>query len=162
MFIDNSGDRRQHERYDTDLKIAFSVNFELETKIKFRIKKGSKSRAQTYTAVGHNVNVEGLGFSSDVKLNKGEFLAMDVFLPNIKIPIRMDGRVIWCTEEKSKNEYDGKYRTGVRVIKVGGEDVQKSLVYDPEHRIRWSIVMESVFGGFKKDIVKKKEKNDKS
>ncbi len=150
-------ERRQHERYDTDLKISFFVNFDLETKIEFRLENLDKQASQIYTAYGHNINVEGLGFSSDIELKKGELLKMDVYLPSIKTPIPMEGRVMWCTLTDSKKDLIGKYLTGVRILKVNTEDVEKTIVQDPMHRISWSILLETVFGGFKESILKRKK-----
>ncbi len=150
-------ERRQHGRYDTDLKIAFSVNFDLETKIKFKVKSDKKESEHTHTAFGHNISVEGLGFSSEVNLKKGDQLVMDVFLPAGTIPICMEGRVMWCSLADSSSSYPGKYRAGVKISKVQGEAVEKTIVFDPANKIQWSIVLESVFGGFKKSILKNKK-----
>ena len=150
-------ERRGHERYDTDLKIAFSVNFDLETKIKFHVKEGEKESQEIYTAFGHNINVEGLGFSSDINLKKGDQLLMDVFLPAVKDPIRMEGHVMWCALADAKSGYEGQYRTGVKISKVRGEEVEKTVVFDPANKVQWSIVLESVFGEFKQNILKKKK-----
>lgn len=149
-------ERRSHERYDTDLKIAFCVNFDLETKIKFQLKNDKESQ-HIHTAFGHNINVEGLGFSSEVELKKGDMLLMDVFLPAIKTPIPMEGKVMWCSSSAADGGYVGKYRTGVKISRVRGEDVEKTIVIDPANKVQWSIVLESVFGEFKKGILKSKK-----
>ncbi len=149
-------ERRHHERYDTDLKIAFSVTFDLETKIKFKVKRDGKDSKHSYPATGHNINVEGLGFSSEVKLEKGDMLVMDVFLPAAKMPINMEGRVRWCSPVNPQSGKTAIYKTGVKILKVRGEDVDTSVSMDPINKIQWSIVLESVFGGFKESILKRK------
>lgn len=153
MSGSRKSERRHHERYETDLKIAFSVNFDLETKIKFQVqgKPNETSSNCVYNGVGHNINVEGLGFSSGVKLEKGEMLLMDVFLPTVPEPIQMTGKVRWCSSSNP-----GEFKTGVKILKVRGEDVQSSVFLDPTHKVQWSILLESVFGGFKESILKKK------
>ena len=149
-------DRRQHTRYDTEIEIKFHVNFDLETKINFKLKKGAGGghSSETYTAVGRNINVEGLCFCSSRKLKKGDQLIMDVFVPSAQQPIRMEGRARWCAPSKKKK---GQYETGVKILKVQGEDVEKSISVDPAHNILWSIVLESVFGAFKENILKVKK-----
>lgn len=153
-------ERRRHDRYDTDLKIAFSVNFELETKIKFHLKDDIKKADHIYTATGHNINVEGLGFFSNKELKKGDQLEMDVFLPAAKTPIGMEGHVMWCCAVNADEGNAGQYHVGVRISTVRGEEVEKTIFLDPVHKIQWSIVLESVFGGFKESLLKieKKEK----
>ncbi|MCB9771348.1 MAG: PilZ domain-containing protein [Candidatus Omnitrophica bacterium] len=153
MSGSRKGERRRHERYETDLKIAFSVNFNLETKIKFQVqgKPEDTNSNRVYSGVGHNINVEGLGFSSGVKLEKGEMLLLDVFLPTVKEPIPMSGKVRWC-----RSSALGEFKTGVKILKVRDEDVQSSVFLDPTNKVQWSILLESVFGGFKESILKKK------
>jgi len=149
-------ERRKHQRYETDLKIDFSVSFELETKIRFQVKDESKRVAvpKVYNALGHNINAEGLGFTTGIKLEKGEHLMIDLYLPSVKEPIPMEGRVRWCSPIEGKT---GDYRIGVRLIQVRGEDVEKSIFYDQTNKIQWSIVLESVFGGFKESVLSKKK-----
>ena len=149
-------ERRKHQRYETDLKIDFSVTFDLETKIKFQVKDQRKGAPapKVYNAVGHNINAEGLGFSSNLKLEKGEHLILDVFLPSVKDPIRMEGRVRWCSQVEGA---PSEYRTGVKLIEVRSENVEKSIFYDQTNKIQWSIVLESVFGGFKESVLSKKK-----
>ncbi len=149
-------ERRKHQRYETDLQIDFSVSFDLETKIKFQVKdqKRGAPAPKIYNAVGQNINAEGLGFSSSVKLEKGEHLVLDVFLPSVKEPIPMEGRVRWCSQVEGAPL---EYRTGVKLIKVRDEDVEKSIFYDQTNKIQWSIVLESVFGGFKESVLSKKK-----
>ncbi len=149
-------ERRKHQRYETDLKIDFSVSFELQTKIKFQVKDQNQGipASKIYTAVGHNINAEGLGFTAGVKLEKGEQLIIDVFLPSVQEPIRMEGRVRWSSPVEGKK---GEYRIGVKLTKVRDEDVEKSIFYDQTNKIQWSIVLESVFGGFKESVLSKKK-----
>lgn len=148
--------RRAYERYDTDLKIDFSVKFDLETKIRFQVKNQEQKSPHTHTAFGHDVNVEGIGFSSEVKLKKGDELMLDVFLPTFKDPIPMEGRVMWCAFNEGGAGPTGKYRTGVKIFAVRGENVEKTIVLDPVNKVQWSILLESVFGGFRKSIMKNK------
>lgn len=147
-------DRRKHTRFETNLEIKFHVNFDLNTKINYKVKEQGKGSSATHTAVGRNINVEGLGFCSSQELHKGDQLVMDVFVPSSKESIRMEGRVRWCAPDKKKKD---QFETGVKIIKVRGEDVEKSIAIDPVHKILWSIVLESVFGGFKENILRDKK-----
>lgn len=142
-------ERRLHERYDTDLKIAFSVKFDLETKIKFQVISDKVSQ-HTYTAFGHNINVEGLGFSSQVELKKGDQLLMDVFLPAVNDPIAMEGRVMWCSLADAATGNTGKYRTGVKIIKVRGGEVEKTIIFDPQIKCSGALFWNLFLAGLKK------------
>lgn len=152
-------ERRRHNRYETDLEIKFNVKFDLHTNIDFRLKDEANAvRSEVYRGVGHNISVEGLGFSSQKKLKKGDVLIMDVYVPASKDPIQMEGRVLWCELDPKKDANPQQYFCGVKILKVKGEDVEGSIALDPVHRILWSIVLESVFGGFKENILKGKKK----
>ena len=149
-------DRRQYTRYETDLKIQFFVTFDIKTKIHFQVKDKSKagfSKAK-YTAFSRNISAEGLAFRSEKKLEHGDILSLEVFVPSADKPIPMVGEVRWCTKMKETEEYD----TGVKLNEVEGMDVGESIVIDPIHRIAWSIVLETVFGEFKDMMLKKSSK----
>ena len=145
-----SKERRLYERYDTALKIQFYVNFDLETKIDFRVKRENKKDFSkgVYSAVSKNVSVEGICFSSEKKLRKGDVLLLDVYVPSASKPIKMLGHVRWSQpiDAKAKNV---KYDTGVKVTAVNEELVEKTIFIDDIYHVAWSIVLESVFGGFK-------------
>ena len=69
----------------------------------------------------------------------------------------MIGRVRWSRslgqDEAGLNIYD----TGVKVVMVNEEDVERSLIFDPAHSIYWSLVLERVFGGFDQLVLEQKK-----
>ena len=148
-------ERRRYDRYETDIKIQFYVNFDLKTNIKFRIKEKAKKEFSTekHSAVGKNVSVEGLGFNSGKKLSQEDKLLLEVYVPSIKEPIVMEGVVRWCHPVKGEKGFE----TGVKVLTVNGESVEKTIFIDRIHNIAWSTVLESVFGGFKTSVLKRKK-----
>ncbi len=79
---------------------------------------------------------------------------MEVYIPSAKEPIPMEGRVRWCDVDKKDKH---KYEAGVKVLKVRGEDVEQSIGVDQAHKILWSIVLESVLGGFKEKVLRDKK-----
>ncbi len=155
MAAYEGADRRHYDRYETDVKIQFHVSFDLETKIQFRVKQDAALSPETYTAVGVNVSVEGLCFRSTRQLERGAGLLLDVYVPSATTPIRMEGRVKWSQPSEHQK---GEYETGVRLMTVNGDDVEKSIFTDNVHHIRWSIVLESVFGTFKHLVLEKKKR----
>lgn len=152
----NGHERRKTMRYDTGLEIQFRVNFDLKTRILFKITRldGAVKETETYSAVGRNINVEGLCFHSPQRLGKGDHLRMDVFLPSSKESIPMEGRVLWCRPYEA---IAGQFESGVKILKVKGEEVEKTIALDPVYKTSWSIVLESVLGGFKEKILKDKK-----
>jgi len=145
-------EKRKFMRYDTDVKIQFYVSFDIHTKIDFQIldESGKGSNAKKYPAVSRNVNAEGLAFRSGKQLSKGDRLVLFVRVPKSDKAIRMEGEVRWCHAVGNGRHYD----TGIRVKEVEGNSVEKSIVYDTEHQIAWSIVLDSVFGSFKHALLK--------
>ena len=153
-------ERRKYDRYETALKIQFYVNFDLETKIDFRIKeKNSKDfSVETYEALSKNVSVEGICFSSARKLTKGDMLLLDVYLPSAVNSIKMQGEVRWSRPAEDKNA-KGMYDTGIKLSTVNSEPVEKTIFIDDVHQIAWSIVLESIFGNFKHLASRRKKIN---
>ncbi len=159
MAESNGAERRQYERYDTDLKIEFFVSFDLVTHLDFQIEKeGQKgvSRAK-YRGESRNVSAEGLCFTTGQELCKRDILHLNLYIPNFQDPIRMTGRVRWSRPLGEDPAGSRIFDTGVKLVAVNGEDVEKSLVFDPSHSIYWSIVLERVFGGFEQLVVEQKK-----
>jgi hypothetical protein len=51
-----------------------------------------------------------------------------------------------------------KYETGVKVLSVRNEAVERSIFFDKVHQIFWSNVLEAVFSSFKTLAIKRKRK----
>ena len=153
-------EKRKYDRYETDVKIDFYVSFDVRTKIDFRVKDPQQGipSPQKYSAISKNVSVEGLSFTSSKKLDKDDILWLDVFIPTDRQPIRMEGMVRWCQEIPTKKGQDKTFESGVKLITVDGNSVEKSIVADPVNHIVWSIVLESVFGKFKHLVLKDRKR----
>ena len=153
-------ERRRHERYETDVKVEFYVSFDLKTKVDFCVEENVRHGAisRKYSAISRNVSAEGIAFESTKDLNPGDRLYMEVYVPTSKAPIHMEGEVRWC--QPMHDPVEGKkiifYDTGVRIFSVEGSSVEKSLFYDKENCIIWSVVLESIFGSFKQLTLKPK------
>lgn len=149
-------ERRKYVRYDTEAKIYFRINYDLKTKVKFRIVNKDRDRilSKRYSALSRNVSAKGMRFSSDKKLMKGDNLYLEVYLPRQKEPIYMTAEVRWSQIASSYPRDKYKFDIGVKLITVFGKSVSASIYYDKEHRVIWSIVLESIFGNFRKFIQK--------
>jgi len=145
-------DQRKFCRYDTDAKVQFYVSFDIHTRVEFQVIGGkpNKKYVRKYSGISKNVNPEGLAFRSTKKLHKGDRLVLFVRVPSSDKSIRMDGEVRWC-----KALTRGKYfDTGVRLDKVEGNSVERSVIIDLKYNVAWSIVLESIFGNFKHLMLK--------
>lgn len=153
-------EKRQYDRYETDVKIDFYVSFDVRTKIDFRVKdpKQGKLSPQKYSAISKNISVEGLSFTSEKPLEKGDGLMLDVFIPSASQPISMEGYVRWCRKLPSTPERTQIFESGVKLINVNGDSVEKSIFKDPVTHVAWSIALESVFGNFKHLVLKDPKK----
>ena len=144
-----SPEKRKFERYDTEIKIYFQVSFNIKTVVKFIVvgKDKKKTHPKKHLALSKNVSAEGLCFSSVKKLEKGDVLYIEIYLPKQKRPILMEGEVRWSRPVAgTKNKFD----TGVHVATVSGKSVSDSIFHDEKNRVVWSAVLESVFGNFRK------------
>ncbi|MCK5581236.1 MAG: PilZ domain-containing protein [Candidatus Omnitrophica bacterium] len=159
MLNNSKPEQRKHARYDTEIEVKFFVSFDLDTRIDFRIQEEKKEGDMThqYHAIGKNVSAEGLSFHCGRNLKKGDILLLDVFVPSDKDPVRMIGQVRWsslCKSEKIASVQ--RYETGVKLLAVNGEDVEKTVFLDEINKIMWSNVLESVFGRFKHSMFARK------
>lgn len=158
-------ERRKYNRYDTELKIYFRVNYELKTKVEFQLidKERHTALSEKYSAISRNVSAEGLCFFSDVQLTTGDMLSLEVYLPSQVNPIHMEGEVRWSQEGPLSKPRENKFGTGIKILNVEGKQVEPTIFYDAGHNIIWSVVLDSVFGSFKKIVREtKKAHQDKS
>ena len=145
-------DKRKCERYDTEIKIYFQVSYDIKTRIKYQIikKKRGERLSRKYPGLSRNVSIKGIRFVSERQLSRGNLLFIELYLPRQKIPICMTGEVRWSKKIKVHPEIKYKYDTGVKLISVSGKPVSASIHYDKKHHIPWSIVLETIFGNFRK------------
>jgi hypothetical protein len=149
-------ERRQHHRYDTEAKVYFRINYDLVTKVTYqifdKIKKMFVNRK--YMGLTRNVSCSGLGFVCDRKLNTGDLLKLDVYLPGIADPVSMDAEVRWCHENKNypdanfKDEI-GRFEVGVKLQKVNGQPIAETVHFDNTYQVEWSIALESLLGNYR-------------
>jgi len=166
-------EKRLHNRYGTTAKIYFQFEYDVETKVKFRVKKNvlEDRISKRHSAISKNVSTEGICFISNIKLHQGDYLKMNVYLPGEGKAINMDGKVRWSKEafapqeipliyndEKSErtdhstytqpNNISQQYDTGVKLITVNGKSVHDSIYYDNDYNLFWSDVLDSVLGKY--------------
>lgn len=150
-------ERRKYERYATEAKIYFRVSYNLKTTVKFRVvdKFQEKSCSRKYSAISKNVSAEALCFSCTHKLTKGDFLLLEVYLPSENKPIGMEGEVVWSRITSASHKTKRHFDTGVKLTAVDGLMVKDSIYFDKKHHVTWSVVLESIFGNFRKLAQKK-------
>ena len=144
--------KRKHDRYDTELKVYFDCVYELKTLVKFQVKDPDAKTPllRKYSALSKNISAEGICFSTGKKLNPGDLLKLEIYLPQEANPICMDGEVRWCTNIPSlAGESESKFDVGIRLLTVADQSVENSVYFDEPNQITWSVVLESVLGGFK-------------
>lgn len=156
-MTDKGKERREYNRHSTEVKIYFDFAYDLETKVKFEfIDKRGKILPKRYAALSRNISVEGLCFLSHKKVERGDLLHMEVYLPSAKDPIHMKGEVKWCrvlesssgpTPKKRKDNHI--YHAGLMLLFVNGQPVHETIHYDKEYDVNWSIVMETVLGSYR-------------
>lgn len=142
-------EKRKYKRYDTEVEVYFRVSFDIKTVVKFMVVGKDKRQEyhKKYSALSKNVSAEGLCFCSEKKLGKGDILKLEVYLPDHKHPILMEGEVRWSMPAAESK--DG-FNTGVRIATVKKQSVVDTICKDEETGVVWSAVLESVFGNFRK------------
>jgi hypothetical protein len=143
-------DRRRFPRYDTEVKIYFHLEYDIQTRVKFKVlvsdHKGPSEHK--YSGVSRNASAEGLCFISKKKLKAGDLLFIEVYEPKVKGPVKMEGEVRWSHKIPGQDKGKDVYNTGVQLFLVNGKSVADSIHYDKKYKIVWSTVLDSLFGTF--------------
>ncbi len=158
---EQSSERRKHERYDTQVKISFHVNYDVKTRVRFQLldKEKHTPASSKYPAVSKNVSVDGLAFTSEKELTKGDFLSIEVYLPAEKEPLHLEGEVVWSQPTHEHNKFD----SAVKLVNMNGTPVSESVYWDEGYKLYWSGVLETILGNFRIFAQKKaSEKNKES
>jgi len=71
--------KRKYKRYNTEAKVYFDFDYDLETKVKFELVEEKKKQ---YLAVSRNISAEGLCFVSHKDVNIGDQLYLEVLIPS--------------------------------------------------------------------------------
>lgn len=153
-------ERRQHQRYDTEVKISFTCPYDLETKLDYQVVNKIKE-SKMYHGLTRNVSAAGLCFVSNHQLADGLILKMEVYPPGKDIPVVMTGEVRWCQQF---DDDKAQYTTGVKVIEVDGKKIDDTVYFDETYQIYWSSVLQSVFDNFKNfsnEVLRKYVKDQK-
>jgi hypothetical protein len=88
-------------------------------------------------------------------------LYLEMYLPKRKDPVCMIGEVRWSKKMLPRHQNTPTFDTGLRLISAMGKSVSKSVHLDKKYQVFWSIVLEHVFGSFRKWIRARKYKNEK-
>ena len=85
-------ERRKYVRLDDSLK----VNFQTQNKNQ------PGGLAEKVSAIIKNISVEGMCFNSDRKLESGEKIDIEIFLPNEAKPLHISGEIIWSRQAQDE------------------------------------------------------------
>ncbi len=151
-MIQPNDDRRKYSRFEMGAKIYFQVIYPFETRIEYKIleNKQNPSSQEKHSALSKNISVEGLCFTSRHKLEAGNKILLDVYLPDQSEPLQMVGEARWSKMNSAGIKQGTTFDTGIKLLSVKEQSVTESVYFDQENRIIWSVVLESVFGGFRK------------
>lgn len=144
-------EKRKYQRYITEMQVYFRVTYDIRTRLKFQVLDTNKEKrtSRKYSGISENINIEGLCFVSKKKLEKGDMLLLEVYAPNVKVPIQMEGKVRWSQKLPQEAKRRDMFHTGVKLILVSGKSVADSIYYDAKYKVAWSLVLEAVFRSFK-------------
>jgi len=108
-------EKRKHVRFD---------NPNISLRGKDIAKKGPSDIAQ---AVAVNMSYEGVGILSNVELNPGSIIELDIAVPFAPRPSHLEGEVMWSKPKKAE---DGGhvYASGIK-LHIGKNDQTTYLMY---------------------------------
>lgn len=95
----------------------------LDSRIDFDYKTRD-SGAPRDKSVTKNISPGGIRALVDKNIRKGDWLELDIHIPNLEKPVSCVGKVIWTTEEKT-----GKIDVGIKFEEIEPEMKNKFLEY---------------------------------
>ena len=143
-----SNDNRQSERYDKELQVNFDFLYDAAAAMTYVVE-NAEHRLEKYVAISKNICASGLCLTSPHKLERGQTLRLEVYLPKSRQPIHMEGEVRWCRSAE-KEEDQHMFDAGIRLKAVEGQSVDPTVHLDESYHVIWSNVLESIFGTFRK------------
>lgn len=152
-----TSEKRQHTRYQPEENLRVDFYYEVETKVKIEKKESYQRFTPKHSGMSKNFSVHGMCFASSLKLNRGDNLYLEVFLPLGNKPIKMEGRVCWS---EGSGRTSQQYNTGVEIISVEGKDVDETVYHDETYGVDWSEVLESVLGQYRVLAQQEKESRE--
>ena len=115
-------ERRRFVRIETPLKILINSN------------------GVQFETITKNVSPVGLRFESQNQLEKNVELEVLMYLPDLDVPIKLKGKVIW--QNKVTLEDKAPYDVGIEVVEIKEEDKNSflkylcDLLYDSDYKVR--------------------------
>ena len=97
----------------------------LGSKINFSIVEIGKDAipSKRFRAIGKNIGVEGILFEADKPLETGTILNLEIFLPDRKDPVYIEGEVRWCKQTNQGKDKSITFDIGVKFLTVDKEHV---------------------------------------
>lgn len=152
-----SEEQRKFERYDKNLQVYFNFPYgfpyDAATELKYQV--DNEDPDKKHTGVSKNICATGLCLTSDHSLEKGQHVRLEVYLPQLHRPIRMDGEVCWCDRSSLSDAHHILFDTGIKLQTVEGESVDQTVHVDEAYHVVWSNVLEAVFGNFRRLVQEK-------
>ena len=147
-------ERRKYERYDMETEVHCFVDYDLVTRIEFwAIGKGvRRSAANMSVGICRNVSADGLRFGSAQRSKIRDKLFVKLYLPKSRKPILLAGQVRWSKRTLPYTEDLCAFDTGIKVSHLNGRLVAPTIHMDPKYGVPWSIVLDLVFGSFRKHL----------
>lgn len=143
-----NSNRRKYPRYNTELDVYFQVRYTVRLRVEFHILDGNREgdASTKYFGLCNNISAEGLLIVAKKQLLKDDILILEVYAPQSKNPIKMEGQVRWCAIAPGPNQEHDMFYIGVQIISVDGKSVNDSIFFDKKHLVAWSAVLESLLG----------------
>ena len=141
-------EQRKFKRYSTEVENLFQAAYPLKTNIHFQIidQESGELHTSKYSAFSKNVGVEGLCFTTSLRLSQGEHLYLEIFANGKKDPIPMEGQVRWSRQCLSTAGPERQFDTGIKIITVKGQPVSETFEKNKADQIIWSGVLRMIFG----------------
>lgn len=151
-----SDDKRGAARHDCREKIYFDFVYDFQAKVDFKpVSSPASGSTRKYSGFTRNISTQGICFSSQVQLNEGVVVDMDVYIKDAPDPVHLQGKVRWNKLTLIDNMGTKHFDTGIHLDSINGQPVKDSIHFDEAYKVYWSDVLESLLGQFRKEAKKR-------
>ncbi len=109
--------KRKYIRLGVRIKINFQV----------RKKKGGQPASDRIRAITRDLSMDGISFVSGSRLQPGDLLKLEIFLPSHPKALHLEGKVIWTSPVKQMGRE--MLETGVKLFNMSKADENSFVQY---------------------------------
>jgi len=143
--------KRNNLRYDVQRRVKYNFFYDFNAKVKGLpvVESRPKQRTSKFLAQSKNISLDGVCFNSKQSFQSGDKLQLEIYIPGGGAPVQMSGEVKWSKATVSDQVKPKVFDTGIKLLTIDGELVEKTIYFDKKYGVYWSNTLEAVLGKYR-------------